>query len=180
MPRLFAGLEIPAHLSQALSALRGGIPGARWIEPSDYHITLRFLGDIDNRTASEVDGMLSFIARNPIPIKLSGLGSFGGDHPHSVHAAVEPNRALTELQTEIERMCRACGLETEKRKFTPHITLARLKNASPLDVASYLSARGFLPSHSFTANRFVLFSSRASVGGGPYMVETTYPFRWAA
>ncbi|MGL5136258.1 MAG: RNA 2',3'-cyclic phosphodiesterase, partial [Beijerinckiaceae bacterium] len=140
----------------------------------------RFFGDIDNRTASEIDGMLSYVSRSPIAVRISGLGSFGGDKPHSVYAVVEPSRELSDLHAEVERLARACGVELDKRRFTPHVTLARLKGSSPLDVAAYLSARGFFPAQSFTASRFVLYSSKASVGGGPYMIETSYPLRWAA
>ena len=81
---------------------------------------------------------------------------------------------LVELQAELERLMRRCGLDPEGRKFTPHVTLARLRDASNHDVANYLSVRGFFPSKVFTAERFVLFSSRASVGGGPYVVEDSY------
>ena len=180
MPRLFAGIEIPPHVGAMLANLRGGLPGARWVEPSDYHITLRFIGDIGNRQAQDIDGLLADVARAPVPIRIAGMGSFGGDKPHSVQAMVEPSRALTELQGEVERLVRACGVAIDKRKFQPHVTLARLRGASPLDVADYLSMRGYFPAQSFTATRFVLFSSRASVGGGPYMVETTYPLLRAA
>jgi RNA 2',3'-cyclic 3'-phosphodiesterase len=175
MPRLFAGLEVPSHVVSVLSMLRGGLPGARWVEPTDYHITLRFIGDIGNRQASEIDSLLADVSRRPLSLKVSGLGSFGGDKPHSVFAAVEPNRELTELQGEVDRLVRACGVEADKRKFQPHVTLARLKGASSFDVAEYLSLRGWFPPQTFTANRFVLYSSRDSFGGGPYMVETSYP-----
>lgn len=175
MPRLFAGLEVPSPVSGVLSMLRGGLPGARWIEPSDYHITLRFIGDIGNRQAAEIDSLLAEVSRRPIPMRISGLGSFGGDKPHSVFAAVEPSRALSDLQSEVDRLIRACGVESDKRKFQPHVTLARLKGASSLDVADYLTSRGWFPPQSFIADRFVLFSSRVSTGGGPYMVETSYP-----
>ncbi len=130
--------------------------------------------------AQDIDSLLADVSRAPIPIRLAGLSSFGGDKPHSVFAAVEPNRALTELQGEIERLVRACGVPIDKRKFQPHVTLARLRGSSPLDVADYLSMRGYFPPQSFSADRFVLFSSRASVGGGPYVVETAYPLRRAA
>jgi RNA 2',3'-cyclic 3'-phosphodiesterase len=175
MPRLFAGLEVPSHVVSVLSMLRGGLPGARWVEPTDYHITLRFIGDIGNRQASEIDSLLADVSRRPLSLKVSGLGSFGGDKPHSVFAAVEPNRELSELQGEIDRLVRACGVEADKRKFQPHVTLARLKGASSFDVAEYLSLRGWFPPQTFTASRFVLYSSRDSFGGGPYMVETSYP-----
>jgi RNA 2',3'-cyclic 3'-phosphodiesterase len=88
---------------------------------------------------------------------------------------MEPSRQLLELQGEIERLVRACGVEPERRKFQPHVTLARLRGASSLDVADYLSSRGWFPAQTFEADRFALFSSRASTGGGPYIVETTYP-----
>jgi RNA 2',3'-cyclic 3'-phosphodiesterase len=175
MPRLFAGLEVPPHVTSVLEKLRGGLPGARWMEPSDYHITLRFIGDIGNRVAQEIDGLLADVSRRPLALRVSGLGTFGGDKPHSVFAAVEPTRELSELQSEVDRLIRACGVESDKRKFQPHVTLARLKGASSLDVANYLSLRGWFPAQTFTAERFVLYSSRVSTGGGPYIVETTYP-----
>jgi RNA 2',3'-cyclic 3'-phosphodiesterase len=175
MPRLFAGLEVPSHVASVLSMLRGGLPGARWAEPSDYHITLRFIGDIGNRQAQDIDSLLADVSRRPLALKVAGLGSFGGDKPHSVFAVVEPTRELSELQGEVDRLVRACGVEIDRRKFQPHVTLARLKGASSLDVADYLSSRGWFPPQTFTASRFVLYSSRDSTGGGPYMVETTYP-----
>jgi 2'-5' RNA ligase len=85
-----------------------------------------------------------------------------------------------EAQAEQERMMQRIGLEPEGRKYTPHVTLARLRDASSRDVAEYLSARGHFRSMAFPVSRFVLFSSRASVGGGPYVVEASYPLGAAA
>jgi RNA 2',3'-cyclic 3'-phosphodiesterase len=177
MPRLFAGLELPPQISQKLAFMRGGLQGARWIEPSDYHITLRFIGDISDRQANDIDDLLCDVARSPIAITLTGLDSFGGDKPHSLFASVEPAKPLIELQAELERIIRSCGHEPDKRRFQPHVTLARLRNTSPLDTADYLAMRGYFPSQGFVADRFVLYSARASVGGGPYKVETTYPLQ---
>jgi RNA 2',3'-cyclic 3'-phosphodiesterase len=174
MPRLFAGLEIPAEVSQTLSNLRGGLPGARWIDPENYHVTLRFIGDIDGMSANEIASMLFRINRKPFEVKVQGLQSFGGRKPRAVVASVEPSRPLIELQAELERLMQRLGLDPEGRKFTPHVTLARLHDASSQDVADYLSVRGYFPSRTFMASRFVLFSSRASTGGGPYVVEDSY------
>jgi 2'-5' RNA ligase len=174
MPRLFTGLEIPADIGQTLSNLRGGLPGARWIDPENYHVTLRFIGDIDGMYANEVAMMLYRVNRKPFEVKLRGLTSFGGKKPRAVVADIEPSRPLIELQAELERMMQRIGLDPEGRKFTPHVTLARLHDASSWDVADYLSVRGYFPSRVFTADRFVLFSSRASTGGGPYVVEDSY------
>jgi len=80
-----------------------------------------------------------------------------------------------ELQAEHERLLQRLGLEPEGRKYIPHVTLARLRDSSSWQVADYLSARGHYRSLSFAVSRFVLFSSRTSVGGGPYLVEESYP-----
>lgn len=174
MPRLFTALEIPAELAAELALFRGGIAGGRWIDTENYHITLRFIGDVDRMAARDVSAILAQIRRSPFAITLTGLDYFGGDRPRAIVAKVQPSPPLLELQAEQERLLRRIGLEPEPRKFTPHVTLARLRQASPLAVADYLSARGFL-SRSFMAMRFVLLSSRDSVGGGPYQMEAAYP-----
>ena len=159
MPRLFMGLEVPAEIAQNLSSLRGGLPGARWVDPENYHVTLRFIGDIDGASANEIASTLFRVNRKPFEVRVQGLSS------------VAPTRPLLELQSELERLMQRCGLDPEGRKFTPHVTLAWLRDASNQDVADYLSLRGYFPARVFTASRFVLFSSRASTGGGPYVVE---------
>lgn len=174
MPRLFAGLEVPEEIAETLAMLRGGLPGARWIEPEDYHVTLRFIGDIDRASAEEIASMLVRINRKPFEVTVQGLASFGGKKPRAVVASVQPTRPLLELQGELERLMQRLGLGPDARKFTPHITLARLRDVSAQDVADYLSLRGYYPTKVFTASRFVLFSSRASTGGGPYVVEDSY------
>jgi len=174
MPRLFTGVEIPPDIGQALATLRGGLPGARWIDPQNYHLTLRFIGDVDDTIAHEVASMLGRVQRGGFELRMDGVLSFGGRKPRAVVATVAPAQALLDVQAEHERLMQRIGIEPEGRKFTPHITLARLHDASSQDVADYLSVRGYFPSKSFTADRFVLFSSRASTGGGPYVVEDAY------
>jgi 2'-5' RNA ligase len=175
MPRLFTALEIPAELGESLSMLRGGLPGARWIQPENYHLTLRFIGDVDGTTAEEIASLLGRVRRNGFELRLDGLSSFGGRKPRAVVAAVTPSRSVLELQAEHERLMRRVGLEPEGRKFTPHVTLARLRDSSSRDVAEYLSGRAAFRSMPFPVSRFVLFSARDSVGGGPYVVEEAYP-----
>jgi 2'-5' RNA ligase len=175
MPRLFTGVEIPSAIGQALSMLRGGLPGARWITPENYHLTLRFIGDVDDMVAQEVALMLGRVRRGAFELHLEGLKSFGGRRPRAVVATVAPAQALLDVQAEHERLMQRIGLEPEGRKYLPHVTLARLRDSSSLDVADYLSARGYFRTAPFPVSRFVLFSSRNSVGGGPYVIEASYP-----
>lgn len=176
MPRLFTGLEIPESLGFELSLKRGGLSGARWIDPSDYHVTLRFIGDIDHALARDIDGLLMGIRSAPIDISLDGLMSFGGDKPRILAARVKPTPILLELQTEQERLMRRLGLAPELRKYTPHITLARLRGTTSTELARYMELSGLFVPRSFIAHRFAIYSSKESVGGGPYVVEATYPF----
>jgi 2'-5' RNA ligase len=175
MPRLFTALEIPPHVAQSLAMMRGGLPGARWIDPENYHLTLRFIGDIDDALAHEIALLLGRVRRMAFELRLDGLLSFGGRKPRAVVAPVTPIAPLMELHAEHERLLQRLGLEPEGRKYTPHVTLARLRDSSSHQVAEYLSARGHYRSASFEVSRFVLFSSRSSVGGGPYVVEADYP-----
>ncbi len=177
MPRLFTGLEIPSSAAAMLSGLRGGLPGARWIDPENYHVTLRFIGDVDERVADEVAELLAGIARRPFEVALEGLGAFGGNRPRAVYATVQPTPALLELQAEQERLCQMAGLAPEGRRYTPHVTLARLRDTRSHQVAEYLAARGDFRLPAFRVERFVLFSSKPSTGGGPYLIEEAYPLR---
>ena len=174
MPRLFIGIEIPDDVGHALSLLRGGLPGARWIDPENYHLTLRFIGDIEAGLAHEIVSMLERVSRRPFEIRLDGLSSFGGRKPRAIVASVASSPSLLELQAELERLMQRVGLDPEGRKYTPHVTLARLRDTSSRQVADYLAARGLFRSAPFRVERFVLFSSRASVGGGPYVIEDTF------
>ena len=174
MPRLFTGLEIPSTLANELAMLRGGLSGARWIDVENYHLTLRFIGDIDDPIADAVDELLGQIRRKPFTVTLEGLDFFGGDKPRAIVAKVQASSPLVELQAEQERLVRRVGIPPEPRRFVPHVTLARLRQAPARAVADYLGTRGFL-TRRFDVERFVLFSSRDSVGGGPYVVEAAYP-----
>jgi 2'-5' RNA ligase len=181
MPRLFTAFEIPPEIAARLAFFRGGLSGARWIEPADYHITLRFFGDIDGRTAQALDDDL--FATNALPagattlrLDLFEIGVFGGQQPRALIARVKPGAALSRLQATHETIARRNGLAPETRKFTPHVTLARLRGVEPQTVGYWLSKRAFPLALSFEAPRFALYSARDGVGGGPYRVEAVYPF----
>ncbi|WP_274627190.1 RNA 2',3'-cyclic phosphodiesterase [Arvimicrobium flavum] len=175
MPRLFTALEIPRDAALSLSLLRGGLPGARWVDVENYHLTLRFIGDVEGHVADEIANALDRVRRPSFQLTLSGVGAFGSKKPHSIWAGALASPDLNALQAEIERICQRLGLPADPRKFTPHVTLARLKNSSLSDVAHYLSSRGNFAAMPFRVGRFVLMSSRESVGGGPYIVEETWP-----
>jgi len=175
MPRLFTALEIPADIATMLSLLRGGLPGARWIDVENYHITLSFIGDIDDALGRDIAEALDGVRRPKVEIVLQGVDAFGGDRPKTLYARVLPTPGLMELQGAQERLLRRLNVTIEGRQYTPHVTLARLRSeATARATADWLALRGGGERIAFTAERFVLYSSRDSVGGGPYIVEEAY------
>jgi 2'-5' RNA ligase len=175
MPRLFTGLELPGSVRERLVHLRAPLPGARWLDAESLHITLRFAGDIDNAAASEFSHALAGIRHAGFSVRIAGLGAFGGRSPRVLWAGAEGGPQLEALARANERAARNAGLEPEKRAFAPHVTLARLQNARPENVARFLERNGMFASEPFYVDRFVLFSSLPQVGGGPYVVEETFP-----
>ena len=174
MPRLFTALEIPSPIALRISMLQAGLSGARWIDRENLHITLRFIGDVDLPLARELVRALERVKTHPFNLRLEGLDVFGGKKPRSLYAGAVRDDALVALQSEHERICQNIGLDAEGRRFKPHVTLARIRNVSLPDIARYLSANGGFSSEAFPVGRFVLMSSRDSVGGGPYVIEESY------
>ncbi len=175
MPRLFCAFKIPAALSLQLSLLKGGLNGAKWIDPDNYHITLRFFGDLDRHTANDLALGLSSIRRHTMELEVDRLDAFGNSKPHALIANIRPLAALAELQNEIEWLGKRLGIAPDRRKFSPHVTLARLRGTTPLDLAGFIGARGGFYSHPFKVKEVELLSSKASIGGGPYITEARYP-----
>jgi RNA 2',3'-cyclic 3'-phosphodiesterase len=179
MPRLFTGVEIPSDIGFDLTLMKGGIPGARWINPESFHLTLRFIGDIDLVLAREIAYALDGIEARPFQLRLKGIDILGGNKPHTLCAGIEESADLRRLQSIHERTMQILGLPAEPRKFTPHVTLARLKEPDLRDLQRYLAAHSLFSSRPFEVERFVLFSSRPTRGGGPYAVEGAYELQAA-
>lgn len=179
MPRLFTGITLPPALADELSDFATPLAGARWIEPEDMHLTLRFAGDIDNPTADEFHAALSSIDEPAFELRLSGFGAFGGQQPRTLWAGVVENPWLEGLARANERAARSAGLPPDKHGFKAHVTLARLRGTRPESVARVLEQLGAFKSAPFQVETFALFSSRPKVGGGPYVIEDTFELRGA-
>ena len=178
MPRLFTGLEIPADIGSKLALKCGGLAGARWIDPESYHVTLRFIGDVERPVANEIADQLEiFSNRSPFEVSLTGFGVFGGAKPRALFVNVAKNPTLTALRSAQERLFQQIGLSPDRQKFTPHVTLARLKGVDSQSVAQFINQTGWSEALQFPVSRFVLYSARASIGGGPYAIEEIYEFK---
>jgi 2'-5' RNA ligase len=180
MPRLFTAIEVPDEVRSELYRLHLPLPGARWIKPENYHLTLRFAGDIDAVHAREFADNIASIEVDVFELRVSGVGSFGGHDPSTIYAAIEPSAALESLAKAHEKAARKAQLVPDTRAFKPHITLARLKHSRAEAVARYLTRFGGYRSEPFFVSHVALMSSKPGVGGGPYGIEEIFPLRGGA
>ncbi len=177
MIRLFTGLSLPPDIVTVLADLRGGIPGARWIEPDDYHLTLQFVGNVEDDVGRELHDLLMRIRKPPVEIILERIDIFGGAKPRAVVMLARSTPSLVDLHGAHERILKQLGIAVESRKYLPHVTLARLKGVAPASVAQYINSRGYFRPRTFVAEEFNLYSSAKSGGGGPYNIEADYALR---
>jgi 2'-5' RNA ligase len=175
--RLFVALPIPDTVAQGMFLVQSGIPGARWQTREQLHLTLRFIGEVDGREANDIDDALSAISSPRFTLALKGVGEFGGKKPHAVWAGVDDPQAIAHLNRKVEAALQRIGIKADERKFTPHVTLARLR-APPLGkVMDWLADHALYASSPFVATEFALYSSVLTPNGSVYRVERSYPLR---
>lgn len=178
MIRLFVALPLPLSVRETLSRLGNGVPGARWLPPENYHLTLRFVGNVDEHVADDVHDALLRVQADAFDVNLKGVSWFGSKKKASaIVACAEKSEGLLHLQRKIESACVRVGLEPEDRKFMPHVTLARLKGANVDAVERYCAERSWLNIPAFPAEEFILYSSFLSQSGAIYTPEADYPLR---
>ena len=174
MIRLFTAIEIPETVRVRLSLLQAGVPGACWTSTENLHLTLRFIGEVDEATANDIDEVLSNLHGQAFDLTLKGVGEFGGREARSLWAGVAPNPSLQRLAAKIESTLQRMGRPAEMRKFAAHVTLARLKDTPLAKVHEFLSANNLFDSGAFRVGAFTLFSSHQTAKGSLYRPERTY------
>jgi RNA 2',3'-cyclic 3'-phosphodiesterase len=174
--RLFVALDMPWSVREQLAALSGsGIPGARWVPPENYHLTLRFIGDIPGHVARDVDGALLAIRARGFALTLTGMGTFAkGGVSNALWVGVERTPSLDHLRNKIETALQRCGLVPERRKFQPHVTLARLDNPAEGKVAAFVQAHNLFRTEPIPVEHFTLFSSLLNKDHAVYTPEAEY------
>ena len=174
MMRLFVAIALPDSVADGLVMLQGGIPGARWSTREQLHLTLRFIGEVDGRDAAAIDDALAAIRSPRFALELKGVGEFGGRNPRALWAGMRDEGPVVHLQRKIESAVQRAGIAAEERKFSPHITLARLRGAPRDRVITFLSAHALYASGPFEVNGFILYSSTLTPNGSLYRPERSY------
>lgn len=173
--RLFVALPLPDGIVARMALMCAGIPGARWVEPANMHLTLRFIGEVDDATAEEIDFALSRIEAPAFDLELRGLGTFGqGAKAHALWVGVSPGAALAHLQQKVDSAVIRAGQPPEGRKFTPHVTLARLTRPEAGRLQTFIEGNNLFHAGPFTVDRFTLFESQVGKGGPVYTALEDY------
>ncbi len=176
MIRLFIAVYPPPDIRARLSGLCAGVTDAKWVPPENMHLTLRFIGEVEEPSLDDLDQELRKIAMPSFALTLSGVGHFESrGRVHAIWAGARPSPELNDLQHRVDAAVRRAGLPSEGRRFMPHVTLGRLRNAKPDAVGLWLQANGAFRGFPFTVSEFTLFASYPGKEAAVYRVLEEYP-----
>jgi 2'-5' RNA ligase len=175
--RLFVALSIPDAVAHGMMLIQGGVPGARWQAREQLHLTLRFIGEVDGRDAHALDDALAAIDAPEFEMQMHGVGQFGNKQPHTLWASARRNDLLEHLARKVDTAIRRVGQPQDAHKFTPHVTLARLRHPELEKVRHWLSGNALYTSDPFAVGAFCLYSSKLTSDGSIYRVEQEYPLK---
>ncbi len=177
MPRLFIALPVPDDIADELVTLQSGVPDARWVSVENLHVTLCFCDQVQGAVMRDLEEELSDIAGPPFPVAIAGVEQFSsGKQPKALGALVEKSDRLDWLQQKVSTVARNCGIQVERRKFRPHVTLARFGNGAETGhhLAQFMASHSTFRAGPWMAQHFALYSSRAGGRGRIYTEEAAY------
>ncbi len=175
MLRLFVGIEFPPELKLHLSMLCTSIPGAKWVDAGNLHLTLRFIGEVGEDVAADIDEALARVRARRFTLQLAGTGVFGGNRPRALWVGVERHPELVSLHAKIEKALIRIGIEPEQRKFAPHVTLARLREPALDMLGAFLAAHAQFRAAPLPVESFSLIASFPTKAGSIYEDQADYP-----
>jgi RNA 2',3'-cyclic 3'-phosphodiesterase len=175
MIRLFIALDLPQYLQTELKRFCCGLPGAKWVDEQQVHLTLRFIGEVEGSCFKDISEVLENVEMAPFDLQLKGVGCFPPrKKPTVLWVGLETSKELKQLKAQIDSCLKKVNLEPEQRKFSPHITLARLKETPVKRLTNYLSGNALYQSLPFTVSEFHLYSSILNHKGAIHSKEVSY------
>lgn len=176
MYRLFVAIDLPPEIKRELGEICFGLPGARWVPADQLHLTLRFIGEVDGGLGKDIREMLSTVTMAPFTVRLKGVGHFPPrKRPRVLWVGLEANDMILRLRGRIESILVRGGLEPEGRKYSPHITIARLQDTPAVKAGNFLAANGLFATAPFPVHDFLLYSSKQTPKGAIHTVVASYP-----
>jgi 2'-5' RNA ligase len=174
--RLFIAIEFSDDIKRLLNRLRTDIPGARWVPMGQIHLTLAFLGEVDDITLKLLSERLTTIRSPGFQLRFSGTGCFPDRRrPRVLWVGLEPEPRLSELAERVRDAVTACNIPREERTFSPHITLARLKFPATREAFGFLDQSQQPEIPSVTVGEFILFQSQLTPQGAIHTPVRRFP-----
>lgn len=175
MLRLFIAIDIPDDIRTLMCGMGGSIPGARAVPADQLHLTLKFLGDTDGGLLPDIQEALSAIQGAPFTVCLKGVGHFPPrGNPRVLWAGIHPAAEVTALRNKVEKALAEIGIERDHRKFSAHVTLARLKNSPLKRVSQFLAGNSLFETPAFAVREFLLYSSSLSARGAVHTLLASF------
>ncbi len=176
--RLFVGLELPLEVKDYLYSLQTKLPGAKWALKDNVHLTLDFIGNIEDALYETIVSQLKKVQSPCFNLELTQLNYFGSfEHPHILWMGVKDCKKLVKLQEKIHLLLKEIDLKLDERSFNPHITIARLKGTTADELKNYFQKQAASTPLSFDVNHFSLFISKPGPKGHRYFVKKRFQVR---
>lgn len=175
MARLFIAIDLPERIKDDITSIYSAIPGAKWTEEEQLHLTLRFIGNTNEPTRQKIINALRSVSVQPFSMAIKGTGFFPPrKEPRILWVGVSAGEELLRLQAKIERTMVSIGISPEERKFHPHITIARLNGSPHEKIAQFLTSNSLLSTESYTVNEYYLYESFLRKEGALHVKDATY------
>ncbi len=173
--RLFVAIYLPGNIRSRLASLERGIPGARWVPSDNLHITLAFAGEVGVPLVADIEERLSEVRFHPFEFAIRGVGYFGSlRNVRAVWAGVDVSENMNRLQKRVRRAFELAGVRFDRRRFRPHVTLARVRGETGHHLANFLSEHSLLNITGIEVRDIVLFESQLSSDGATYIPLSRY------
>jgi RNA 2',3'-cyclic 3'-phosphodiesterase len=178
MLRLFVGVSLPPEQKLQLSTICYGYPGIKWVDPGNYHVTIRFIGEVDEGTAADIDEVLAAIRLPRFELAIAGTGLFGAENkPRVIFAGLDKSPPLSQLHDKVETALMRLRLPPDGRRFTPHVTLGKARQATAPEIMRFIAAHNLLRLPPFAVESFQLVCSYPTKAGSIYEDAAEYPLR---
>ena len=176
MFRLFVGIMLPQDVRTSLSRLCCGLTGAKWVDTDSLHLTLRFIGEVGGDKAEDIDAALQQVDAPAFELMLTGIDCFeSGGKAHTLWTGVDKQPLLSRLRDKVESALVRAGCEPERRKFKPHVTLARLRGGESARLGAFMQQYNHVAIGPFAVDSFTLFRSHLGSEKAHYEALVDYP-----
>ncbi len=174
--RTFICFEIPSGIRNEIRELQAQLKplglGVRWVNPDGIHLTLKFLGDVKEDSLTDIDDAVrrAVTSCHPAEITVKGAGAFPNFRNPRVYwiGVNEPTGEMVRCQQAIETELEELGYEKEKRRFSPHLTIGRIKETDGIDSVSNELQTIVKEFGTFTADKVIVMKSELKPSGAVY------------